>query len=93
MSKLIDLSNAIQRPLNKSLFGMVQGPVERFLSIDRINHHHDLLHQKLFSGMSGKSVFETILDVLNVRFACDAAEMAQIPSDWTLVVVANHHYG
>lgn len=93
MSKLIDLSNAIQRPLNKSLFGMVQGPVERFLSIDRINHHHDLLHQKLFSGISDQSVFETVLNVLNVRFACNAAEMAQIPADGPLVVIANHPFG
>ena len=93
MTKLIDLSDAIQRPLNKSLFGMVQGPVERLLSIDRINHHHDLLHQKLFSDVSGQSVFETLLDVLNVRFACDAAEMNQIPADGPLVVVANHPFG
>ena len=93
MSKLIDLSKAIQRPLNRSLFGMVQGPVERFLSIDRINHHHDLINQKLFAGMSGKSVFETVLDVLDVRFACEAAQMAQIPADGPLVVVANHPFG
>lgn len=72
---------------------MVQGPVERFLSIDRINHHHDLLHQKLFSGISDQSVFETVLDVLNVRFSCDAAEMAQIPADGPLVVIANHPFG
>ena len=93
MSKLIDLSTAIQRPLNKSLFGVVQGPVERFLSIDRINHHHDLIQQRLLSGRSDKSVFETILDVLDVRFACDADEMGQIPADGPLVVVANHPFG
>jgi putative hemolysin len=93
MSKLIDLSNAIQRPLNKSLFGMVQGSVERLLSIDRINHHHDLLHQTLFSGISDQSVFETVLDVLDVRFACDADEMGQIPADGPLVVIANHPFG
>ncbi len=93
MSKLIDLSRAIQRPLNKSLFGMVQGSVERLLSIDRINHHHDLLHQKLFSGISDQSVFETVLDVLDVRFACDADEMGQIPANGPLVVIANHPFG
>ena len=93
MSKLIDLSNAIQHPLNKSLFGMIQGSVERLLSIDRINQHHDLLHQKLFSGISGQSVFETVLDVLDVRFVCDADEMDQIPADGPLVVIANHPFG
>ena len=93
MSKLIDLSNAIHRPLNKSLFGVVQRPVERFLSIDRINHHHDRLNQKLYQGLSNQSVFETVLDVLDVRFECDAAEMDQVPAEGSLVVVANHPFG
>ena len=38
-------------------------------------------------------MFETVLDVLDVRFACDADEMKQIPADGPLVVIANHPFG
>lgn len=72
---------------------MVQKPVEWFLSIDRINHHHEILHHKLFSEGSDRFVFQSILDVLNVTFNCDDNETRHIPSSGPLVVIANHPFG
>lgn len=87
--RLIDLKGAIRGPLGKTLFKLVESPVERVLSVARIN--------RLYAESRGRddrvNYFSTVLDVLDIEYALSEEDREKIPTAGPLVVVANHPFG
>lgn len=93
MSKLIELQDAVDNQAGRALLNLFQKPVERLLSLDRLNALHEIFKQRMEQGIQEKSVFETALDSLDVQYRCDPGELEKIPNQGPLVVVANHPFG
>uniref|UniRef100_A0A7C4RTB7 Lysophospholipid acyltransferase family protein n=1 Tax=Desulfatirhabdium butyrativorans TaxID=340467 RepID=A0A7C4RTB7_9BACT len=93
MEKLIDLSTTIEKPFSKLFFSVFQQPIERLLGIEDINGHYGRFYEKIFVQSSNQSVFETLLETMDVRYRCDEAMLQQVPASKSLVVVANHPFG
>ncbi len=86
-ARLIDLKEAIRGPVGRTLFRFVEHPVERVLSLSRIN--------RLYAESRGHqgNYFPTVLNVLDIQYQLSDEDREKIPSDGPLVVVANHPFG
>ncbi len=93
MAQLIDLSDAFKHPMASAAWRAIQWPVERLLAIDHLNRKYDRLNRVLTSGDAEHCPFETALDILQVRYHVDDSDLARIPEQGPLVVVANHPFG
>lgn len=87
--RLIDLGSFFKHPMQRKLFSVVGGAVEKALAIDRINQ---IYYAAATAG--GPSHFlDRVLDVMNIELAVSEADLARIPRNGRLVVVANHPFG
>ena len=89
LRRLVDLSATITSPMGRSIFRLIEQPVERLLSLSALN--------RLYSGMSpaagDRSYFATALRGLGVDYDLAPEDVAKIPVSGPLVIVANHPFG
>lgn len=86
---LIQLRSFFKNPLQRKLFSVVGGAVEKALAIDRINQ----IYYAAASGDDNRNFLDRVLDVMNIELAVAEADMARIPKTGRVVVVANHPFG
>jgi putative hemolysin len=88
-SRLIDLKGSIRAPLGRTLFKLVEQPVERVLSVSRIN--------RLYAESRGRydqvNYFPTVLSVLDIEYELSDEDRQKIPTEGPVVIVANHPFG
>lgn len=87
--RLVDLGASITSPVGRTVYRLLEQPIERFLSLHALN--------RLYSGMSpvaaDRSYFATALRGLGVDYDLAPEDVAKIPVNGPLVVVANHPFG
>lgn len=93
MPKFIDLQDSIDHPAAQMLIKVLKKPLERILALDQLNALYDILQQKMETDPLEASVFDTILDIVDVQYDTKNQELEQIPSQGPLVVVSNHPFG
>lgn len=93
MPKLIDLQNAIDHQAARMLIKVFQKPLEQFLALERLNDYHDILHHRLEYNHQGTSVFDIILDILDIQYDTNETVLDLIPRQGPLLIVSNHPFG
>jgi putative hemolysin len=87
--RLVDLSVSITSPMGRSLFRLLEQPIERLLSLSALN--------QLYSGISpdvgDASYFASALRGLGMEYDLVPEDLAKIPVHGPLVIVANHPFG
>lgn len=75
--------------LARKLFALVQNPLEKLLFLDRLNR----LYTQVSSGEKGSPFLERVLDALNVTYDVAESDVQSVPTNGSLIVVANHPFG
>lgn len=86
---LIELRSFFKDPLRQRVFSIVGGAVEKLLAIDAINQ---IYYQAAGRG-DDRHFLDKVLDVMNVELEVLEQDMARVPREGRLVVVANHPFG
>ena len=68
MSKFIELQDAVDNQAGRVLLQFLQKPVERLLSLDRLNRLYDTFQARMEQGIQRENVFDTALDTLDVQY-------------------------
>jgi putative hemolysin len=88
-ARLIDIRSAIANPIARTLFRLVEGPIEKALSLSTINDIYALASP----SASDRNPFAAVLRTFGVRYELQSEDLAKIPAAGPLVVVANHPFG
>lgn len=83
------LSDMARHPINRKVLALLGMPLEKLLSIDRINTIYRELQEQTGDG----DFLTRALKRLDIAYEFDPEQLAQIPKQGPLVVVANHPYG
>jgi len=88
-AQLINLQEGLRGPLKRSLYGLVREPLESFLEVSALNSLYlDTQNQK-----NEDNFFTRVLRSFKVDYEVSSEDLARIPRQGPLVVVANHPYG
>jgi putative hemolysin len=93
MPKFIDLQNTIDHPTARKLIKVFQKPLEHILALNQLNDLYDIFQERMEKGLRETSVFDTILDVLDVQYDTKNHELKKNSSRGPLMVVSNHPFG
>ena len=88
-ARLIDLGAAIANPIARSLFRLVEGPIEQALSLSTINEIYSLSSP----SAGDRNPFAAVLRTFGLGYDLAPEDLAKIPASGPLVVVANHPFG
>ena len=88
-ARLIDIRSAIANPIARTLFRLVEGPIEQALSLSAINDIYALASP--LAG--GRNPFAAALSTFGVSYDLLSEDRAKIPAAGPLVVAANHPFG
>ena len=86
---VVDLRALIKDPLQQRMFSLVGGAVERVLAIDGINQ----IYYSAAEADPSQEFMERVLEVMNIETAVTDSDLARIPRDGRVVIVANHPFG
>jgi putative hemolysin len=87
--RLVDLGASITSPVGRTVYRLLEHPIERFLSLDALNR----LYADMSPVVGDRSYFATALRGLGVEYDLVPEDVAKIPVTGPLVVVANHPFG
>ncbi|WP_224371401.1 lysophospholipid acyltransferase family protein [Hyalangium versicolor] len=87
--QLIDLKSSIEHPMMRTLYSLVEQPVEQALSLSTLNR----LYSRFLSLYEPDTYFHTVLQVLDVDYSFTEEDRARIPASGPVVVVANQPFG
>src|SRR4051812_30200036 len=87
--RLIDLRNHIESPMKRTLYKLVEQPLEKLLSVHVINE----LYTQSQSGQGPDSYFASVLRVLDIKYDVSEEDLAKVPTNGPVIVVANHPFG
>jgi putative hemolysin len=90
--RLIDLRNGINGPVKRSLFRLIEGPVEKVLSLGAINQAYARSLSLQQQG-EDRDYFSTVLRTLDISYQLSDEDRAKIPTSGPVLVVANHPFG
>ncbi len=88
--ELIDLRSAIRSPSRRALFRLIEGTLNRVLSLTEVNR---LYSQSLILPHEQETYFPTILRTLAIDYEVSDEDREKIPKYGPLIVVANHPFG
>lgn len=83
------LRDMARNPINRKVLALIGTPLEKVLSINRIN----AIYQELREQPVEDDFLTLALKRLGIRYDFDPEQLSQIPKHGPLVVVANHPYG
>lgn len=86
---LVDFRKAIRNPLARGAYGVIARPLEKFMGIREIN----AVYRRILADRREEEFFATTLRVLGVEYAVSEEDLAKIPAEGPLFVVANHPFG
>ncbi len=86
---VVDLRALIKDPLQQQVFSIVGGAVEKVLALDAINQ----IYYSVAEADPTVDFMDRILEVMHIETAVSEADLARIPRDGRVVVVANHPFG
>jgi putative hemolysin len=87
--KLFDLRESFEKPFPRRLMSWLHAPIEKALRLDYMND----LYQQVTADIGEKTFFQSCLQVLRVSYSLPEEDLARIPAQGPLVVVANHPFG
>jgi putative hemolysin len=87
--RIIDLEGSITHPVRRQLFTLFKKPIEKGLSVERVNN----TYSRLSGSHDGHDFCKDCLDLLGVRCTVVARDDVTIPSEGPLIVVSNHPFG
>ncbi len=87
--RLIQLDRQFHHPISRHMAAWGTRRVERLLSVDKINE----IYAMLMRTPGAERPFGAILQLLEIMYGVTDSEMARIPVQGPLVVVANHPFG
>lgn len=87
--KIINLRDFFKNPLQRKVFSIIGGAVEKALAIDRINQ----LYYAVATLDDDRHFLDRVLDVMNIETKVSESDLQRIPKNGSLVVVANHPFG
>ncbi len=88
-NRLVDLEALCQSPPARLFHRFLGGWVERFMGIRRLNELNHGIHVKGDEA----SFFSTAYDEMGIKCEFDPIDLAAIPKDGPVVLVANHAFG
>ncbi len=89
--KLFSINPPFRNPIQKKMFSLVGGAVEKVLAIDKINHIYYTTATSASTSQVGEFA-SRVLETMQVRYDVTDADLARIPKTGP-VVVANHPFG
>lgn len=87
--KLFDLRESFDRPFSRILMSWLHTPIEKALRLDQMNDFYN----QITAEIGDKTFFQTCLEVLRVSYSLPDEDLARIPAEGPVVVVANHPFG
>ena len=88
-TKIFTFPTPFKGPLQKKAFSLVQGGIERTLSLKKLNS----IYQGITEKKDAKKFIDQALTALKVSYDITGLEARSIPCEGPLVVVANHPFG
>jgi putative hemolysin len=86
---LIELERFIEDPVKRKIYTMIKRPLEKLLSLDSINH----VYRGSQEYRAQNTCYDAWLAFLNIRIDYDESDLAKIPVNGPLLVIANHPFG
>jgi putative hemolysin len=88
--RLIDLRASIDGPVKRALFRLVELPLQKALALTEVNRIYSL---SVSLCEEKGSFFSAGLDALDVEYELPDRDLAKIPTEGPVIVVANHPFG
>jgi putative hemolysin len=88
-TRLINVGAAIHSPIGRTLFHLIEGPLEQAFSLSAINDIYALAA----GSAVDRNAFAAALRTFGVGYNLAPEDRAKIPATGPLVVVANHPFG